>query len=430
MEPEALGAVALPSLGTRRALALVADPNSKPTSEGKQDAPQSASAEAETALAAARKALALPTIGTLHFLDGHSVELLDRIGEGGFGTVYSARSSRHSLCACKMVGHGGDLGEIADIAREVACHKRLSGLGGSTSVVQLLDHYTEPVRSILLLELCSGVELEAHILEQPHGRLSECAARPIAALLLEAVAHCHDAGVCHQDIQPRNLLVEPERGRLKLIDYGGANFFGPNAAAPKRAAGDSEADVGEAMKGYVRERGGADNYRAPERHMGDDDEEDEVVFFHGPAADSWSVGCTLFYMLTGRDAFDWEEEGDEHRDELYDDIEAGKIPFGLRVGTAPAQELSHSVRSLISALLTYEPLERPGPRQAAAHEWFTAGAAEETVAVEETVELMAASVVAAAVAAAVASASDSREPMAAEPEDVDELAEQLGALQW
>ena len=430
MEPEALGAVALPSPAMRRALTPVTDPNSKPASGSKHDAQKSASAEAETALAAARKALAPPTtIGTLHFLDGHSVELLERIGEGGFGTVYSARSSRHSLCACKMVGHGGDLGELADIAREVACHKRL---GGSPSVVQLLDHYTESVRSIIFLELCSGIELEEHILDQPHSRLSEDAARPIAALLLEAVAHCHDAGVCHQDVTPRNLLVEPERGRVKLIDFGGANFFGPNAAAPKRAAGDSEADVREAMNGYVRERGGADNYRAPERHMGDEDEDDEVEFFNGPAADSWSIGCTLFYMLTGRDAFDWEEEGEEHSDELFDDIEAGKIPFDLRVGAAPAQELSHSVRSLISALLTYEPLERPGPRQAAAHEWFTAGAAEEPVAMEENFALMAASVVAAAVARAEASVSDSREPMATEhePEDVDELAGQLGALQW
>ena len=66
MEPEALGAVALPSPAMRRALTPVTDPNSKPASESKHDAQKSASEEAETALAAARKALAPPGPEVFH----------------------------------------------------------------------------------------------------------------------------------------------------------------------------------------------------------------------------------------------------------------------------------------------------------------------------------------------------------------------------
>ena len=154
--------------------------------------------------------------------------------------------------------------------------------------MRLEGHYTEAVRSLLLMELCEGgVELESHVLAQPHSRLTEASLRPLAAQILDAVIHCHNAGVAHLDVQPRNLLVLPTHLRhssssnppgeglrlethramggdaavaaaapphrrtatLKLIDYGSSNFFGPRAAAPKRELGDSEYDVCEAEEG-------------------------------------------------------------------------------------------------------------------------------------------------------------------------------------
>ena len=128
--------------------------------------------------------------GTLHLRDDHdsehSIVLHEVIGEGGFGTVYTAISN-NCRCALKMVGHGGDAEGLADIAREVAVQRHLTA-DGSDAFVALHAHITESVRSHILMDLCMGVDLEAHVMEQPHGRLTEVDARPLAARLLDAVA--------------------------------------------------------------------------------------------------------------------------------------------------------------------------------------------------------------------------------------------------
>ena len=321
--------------------------------------------------------------GTLHLRDDHdsehSIVLHEVIGEGGFGTVYTAISN-NCRCALKMVGHGGDAEGLADIAREVAVQRHLTA-DGSDAFVALHAHITESVRSHILMDLCMGVDLEAHVMEQPHGRLTEVDARPLAARLLDAVAACHAADVVHLDIQPRNVLVQdPARpGLLKLIDYGSSRFIGAQTAAQRHALGDAESEIAEAARGRVTERGGAPNYRAPERHEADEAVEDDAdddekesgqVFFDGVKADAYGIGATLFFMLTGRDAFDWVDEGDDYRDELLDDIQAGRIPFDKRVYPAPPAELSLPVRALISQIMVYEPLERPTPSEALQHPWL------------------------------------------------------------
>ena len=321
-----------------------------------------------------------PSLGCLTFHDrlgAHTLTLDHMIGEGGFGTVYHALSSRNLAqpVAIKMVGHGGDADELADIAREVAVHAQLA-TSGSPHLVNLHAHYTEAMRSILVLELVAGIELEDYIFAQPHGRLSEDSARPLFAQIVDAVAHCHGVGVAHLDVTPRNILIDTRAAAIKLIDYGSSAFLGPHAEALKRAALDSEPDIAEARRGFVRERGGALNFRAPERHASDDDEDDECTFFAGFAADGWSVGCVLFFMLTGRDAFDWESEGDDHRDALLDDIESSTIPFERRLAHAPPVDFSSHLRGLVSRLLQYDPSLRPSMHQVRCDPWLARGSGE------------------------------------------------------
>ena len=180
------------------------------------------------------------------------------------------------------------------------------------------------------------------MLDQPHGRLTERDARPIVAMLVDAVAHCHHAGVAHLDVTPRNAMYDHRTRQLRLIDYGASAFVGAGASALRRAACEPEHEIQAAMRGLVRERGGAPNYRAPERHAADDEDDDEGSLFDGFAADSYAVGCSLFFVLTGRDAFDWEtwKHADDpalivDREDLFDDIAQGKIPFERCLATAP-----------------------------------------------------------------------------------------------
>jgi hypothetical protein len=233
----------------RRAFGVLTDPNGVRPSPKKVEQPKMASdvtkvasdmtklvassaLAAEAASAAAQQALSatsnpIPPGAHSRLLQDAGIQLLSQIGEGGFGTVYMARCSSGQARACKMVGHGGDAEEMEDIAREVAVHERLGASTGAQFYVALYAHFTEPMRSILVMELCAGIELEDYTLRQPAARLSEREAHPVAAQLAAALVHCHDAGVVHLDVTPRNVLVDTtpskEQGpvRLKLIDCAG-----------------------------------------------------------------------------------------------------------------------------------------------------------------------------------------------------------------
>ena len=96
--------------------------------------------------------------------------------------------------------------------------------------------------------------------------------------LARALAHIHGMGVCHRDIKPQNLLVDPSRHILKLCDFGSAKAL----------------VRGEPNVAYISSR----YYRAPELIFGCTD--------YTTAIDVWSQGCVLAELLLGGAIFPGE----------------------------------------------------------------------------------------------------------------------------
>ncbi|XP_050430670.1 glycogen synthase kinase-3 alpha-like [Adelges cooleyi] len=93
--------------------------------------------------------------------------------------------------------------------------------------------------------------------------------------LFRALGHVHAMGLCHRDVKPRNLLVYPETGALKLCDFGSAKDLTdgrPNAS-------------------YICSR----HYRAPELLFG--------ATGYTSAVDVWSAGCVYAELMIGEPAF-------------------------------------------------------------------------------------------------------------------------------
>ncbi|MFF0747931.1 bifunctional serine/threonine-protein kinase/ABC transporter substrate-binding protein [Streptomyces sp. NPDC004267] len=204
-------------------------------------------------------------------IDGY--RLLGRLGTGGMGVVYLARSAGGALAALKLIRaeHAADPGFRARFRREAAAAERITGRW----VVRVLGADPEAREPWLATEYVPGPSLaEAVAL---HGALPEPTVRALGARLAAALDGMHAAGLVHRDVKPGNVLLALDGPRL--IDFGIARVSGATALTA------TDAMIG--TPGFL----------APEqaRIAG----AGEV----GPAADVFSLGCVLAYALTGQRPF-------------------------------------------------------------------------------------------------------------------------------
>ncbi len=106
--------------------------------------------------------------------------------------------------------------------------------------------------------------------------------------LFRSLAYIHSMGICHRDIKPQNLLLDPESAVLKLCDFGSAK----------------QLVKGELNVSYICSR----YYRAPELIFGATDYTCNI--------DIWSAGCVLAELLLGQPIF----PGDSGVDQLVEII--------------------------------------------------------------------------------------------------------------
>ncbi|KAM3961549.1 glycogen synthase kinase 3 beta homolog shaggy isoform 4-T4 [Aphomia sociella] len=144
--------------------------------------------------------------------------------------------------------------------------------------------------------------------------------------LFRSLAYIHSLGICHRDIKPQNLLLDPKTGVLKLCDFGSAKHL----------------VRGEPNVSYICSR----YYRAPELIFGAIDYTTKI--------DVWSAGCVVAELLLGQPIF----PGDSGVDQLVEIIKV------FRACTPP------DAISLVSRLLEYTPGARLSPLQACAHSFF------------------------------------------------------------
>jgi cyclin-dependent kinase len=196
-------------------------------------------------------------------------EKLEKVGEGTYGKVYKARHKKTGrLVALKKTRLDMEEEGVPSTAlREVSLLQMLSQ---SIYVVRLLcvEHIDKKGKPLLYLVFeYLDTDLKKYI--DSHGRgnknpLPTSIIKSFMYQLCKGVAHCHSHGVMHRDLKPQNLLVDREKGLLKIADLGLGRAF----AVP--------------LKSYTHEIVTL-WYRAPEVLLG--------ASHYSTPVDIWSVGC-------------------------------------------------------------------------------------------------------------------------------------------
>ena len=177
--------------------------------------------------------------------------------------------------------------------------------------------------------------------------------------LFRSLAYIHSLGICHRDIKPQNLLLDPNSGVLKLCDFGSAKML----------------VKGEPNVSYICSR----YYRAPELIFGATD--------YTTAIDVWSAGCVFAELLQGQPMF----PGESGVDQLVEIIKVLGTPTKEQIlsmnpnytefkfpqikahpwnkvfrSRTPSEALS-----AITKLLEYTPIKRATPLEAMCHQFLT-----------------------------------------------------------
>jgi formylglycine-generating enzyme required for sulfatase activity len=200
---------------------------------------------------------------------GDRYGLLDKIGEGGMGTVWRAKDLALDgrIVAMKRIR----LFDEADrqMAQRFAQERQtIAGLNHS-NVVTVYDAGDDQYGPYLVMEFVEGEPLDKLIKREA---LPESRAAEIVEGLCRGVAHAHKKGVIHRDIKPANVIVNTD-GVPKLLDFG-------------LARGNSGMEL--SMSGYGM---GTLDYAAPEQKL-DAKSVDQ-------RADIYSLGMTFYELLTG-----------------------------------------------------------------------------------------------------------------------------------
>ncbi len=211
-------------------------------------------------------------------LSGHTLagyKLVRKIAEGGMGVVYEAIQTKlDRKVALKVLTEqlGGRPEFLQRFEREAKAAAALS----HPNMVQVYDYGESEHRHYIIMEYIEGENLASYV--ENHGKLSVDDALGVVEQAAQALKAAADKSIIHRDIKPSNLLLTMD-GRVKVADLGLAKILSEESEL-------TLSSVGIGSPHFIAPEQADDSRRADHR------------------ADIYSLGVTLLYLLTGKNAYD------------------------------------------------------------------------------------------------------------------------------
>lgn len=197
------------------------------------------------------------------------------IGRGGMGQVLRGKSPAGVDVAIKEIlpQFVADVQYHDRIEREIKTLMKFD----NDNVVRIYDHFELNGMLYIVMELVEGKNIEEYV--ESRGPIPWKDALVYMERLLDTMAYIHEKNVIHRDIKPGNIMIRPD-GRVCILDFGVA----------KDAS--STPSTGGTVLGSII---GTDGYMSPEQAAG------MSIDYR---ADIYALGCVLYYMITGKHAYE------------------------------------------------------------------------------------------------------------------------------
>ena len=213
--------------------------------------------------------------GTL-LLDRYSI--VHRVGGGGMGSVYQARDKRlaERLCAVKeMIEMFADQAQRAKAVEDFKREAEVLAQLDHPSIPTVFDYFIEGGRYYLVMRWIGGGDL-ADQMRLRGGIIEESIVTKWAIQICDVLHYIHQQRppIIYRDLKPANLMLDDKTGRVMLVDFGIARIVRPT-------------EKGVTAIGTM-------GYAPPELFAGKVE----------PRSDIYSLGATMFHMLTGSDPQD------------------------------------------------------------------------------------------------------------------------------
>ncbi len=202
---------------------------------------------------------------------GDRYEIISRIGSGGMADVYKAKDHKLSrMVAVKVLKaeFRADTTFVSKFQKEAQAAAGLS----HPNVVNVYDVGEDRGLYYIVMELVEGITLKDYITKK--GKLSVKEATSIAIQVSLGLEAAHNEGIVHRDVKPQNIIISTD-GKVKLSDFGIAKAINSNTITAN-------------VMGSV-------HYSSPEQVRGG---------FSDTKSDIYSLGITMYEMVTGRVPFD------------------------------------------------------------------------------------------------------------------------------
>ncbi len=226
-------------------------------------------------------------------------EIISCIGSGGMADVYKAKDHKlNRFVAVKVLKQ--EFRDDATFLSKFRVEAQAAAGLSHANIVNVYDVGEEGPINFIVMELVEGITLKAYIGKK--GKLSVREATSIALQVCAGLAAAHNNNIIHRDVKPQNILISMD-GKAKIADFGIARAATSNT-------------INSTAIGSV-------HYCAPEQSRGG---------YSDAKSDIYSLGITLYEMVTGRVPFDGDSTVEIALRHLQDEIPSPKkftpeLPF-------------------------------------------------------------------------------------------------------